>query len=404
MPARRDEEYAAVVERECPLIQATAYLLTGDPVQAERLVQLAFAQLYGRWLRVPSPHVEAIRAVVTIARGPAILPWEHRPRVELIDGFLATSSAEPIVADLRLLSHDQRAAIVLQRYVGLPSGQIAEILRRHVADVALLGQQARTVLVARNPARSSDNALAEELRDAIPYEIREHHNGSIDLVHGRRLARHRWIQQGAAALVAVMLIAVAGVLLITARQPAPEAGPPPPSAPIATRPGQSCDPPDATCRTRILLKWRYEMVGIVMSQLDPEGKYFSGFGYNYDDRYDTPGFWHGDGGALAFEMFRLDKGATEIYLQIASSRKFAVRCGATTRQSCSRVKFVDGNFLVLSGSTRVQEGIEVQYSPGGTEVITVIARNTQRGQVLKIDRDDLIKLVQDSRLQLPERE
>jgi hypothetical protein len=102
-------------------------------------------------------------------------------------------------------------------------------------------------------------------------------------------------------------------------------------------------------------------------------------------------------------MFRLDKGATEIYLQIASSRKFSVRCGATTRQSCSRVKFVDGNFLVLSESTRVQKGIEVQYSPGGTEVITVIARNTQRGQVLKIDRDDLIKLVQDSRLHLPER-
>jgi hypothetical protein len=201
----------------------------------------------------------------------------------------------------------------------------------------------------------------------------------------------------------LMLIAVAGVLLITARQPAPEAGPPPPSAPIGTRPGQSCDPADATCRTRILLKWRYEMVGIVMSQLDPKGKYFSGFGYNYDDRYDTPGFWHGEGGALAFEMFRLDKGATEIYLQIASSRKFSVRCGATTRQSCSRVKFVDGNFLVLSESTRVQKGIEVQYSPDGTEVITVIARNTQRGQVLKIDRDDLIKLVQDSRLHLPER-
>ena len=47
-----------------------------------------------------------------------------------------------------------------------------------------------------------------------------------------------------------------------------------------------------------------------------------------------PSFWAGDGGALAFEMFRLDKGATEVYVQIATSRKFAVRCGTTTHQHC----------------------------------------------------------------------
>jgi hypothetical protein len=47
--------------------------------------------------------------------------------------------------------------------------------------------------------------------------------------------------------------------------------------------------------------------------------------------------------------------------------------------------------------------MEVQYSPAGTEVITVIAHNTQRGKVLEIDRGDLIKLVQDPRLHLPKR-
>jgi DNA-directed RNA polymerase specialized sigma24 family protein len=403
MPAIRDEEYAAVVERERPLLQATAYLLTGDPVQAERLVQLAFAQLYGRWPKVPGPRVEAIRAVVAIARGPVTLPWKHRPRVELIDGLLAPSSVEPIVADLRLLSDDERVAIVLERYVGLRRGQIAEILRRRVGDVALLGQQAQAALATQNPGRRSDEALAEELRDAIPDEICEPHSGFVDLVHGHRLAHRRWIQRGAAALVAVMLIAVAIAVLIPARQLVPEAGSPLPSAPIATPLGHRCDPADATCRTRILLKWRYEMVEIVTSQLDPSGEYFSDFGYYYDDRYDPPGFWYGQDGALAFEMFRLDKGATQVYLQIASSRKFSVRCGATTRQPCSRVKFVDGNFFVLSESTLVQQGIEVQYSPTGKEVITVIARNTQRGQTLNIKRGDLIKLVQDARLHLPER-
>jgi DNA-directed RNA polymerase specialized sigma24 family protein len=403
MPAIRDEEYAAEVERERPLIQATAYLLAGDPVQAERLVQLAFAQLYGRWPRVRTPHVEAIRAVVTIARRPVTLPWEHRPRVELIDGFLAAPPVQPIMADLRLLSHSQRVAIVLERYVGMPDGQIAEILQRPVGEVALLGRQAQAVLTALDPARTSDQALAQELRDAIPYEISERHSGVVDLVHGRRLARRRWTQRCAAALVAVMLVAVATVLLITTRQPVPQAGPALSSEPVVTPPGQSCDTADATCRTRILLKWRYEMVEIVTSHLDPKGKYFSGFGYYYDDRYDTPGFWYGQEGALAFEMFRLDRGATEVYLQIASSRKFAVRCGATTRQPCSRIKVADGNFFVLSESTGVREGIEVQYSPSGKEVITVIARNTQRGHILNINQSDLIKLVQDTRLHLPKR-
>mgnify|MGYP003693751769 CR=1 FL=1 len=118
MSAIRDEEYAAVVERERPLLQATAYLVTGDPVQAERVVQLAFAQLYGRWPRA-SPRVEAIRVVVQTARAPVHLPWEYRERVELIDGPPPVAAAEPIVADLRALGSDQRIAIVLECYAGL---------------------------------------------------------------------------------------------------------------------------------------------------------------------------------------------------------------------------------------------------------------------------------------------
>ncbi len=118
MSAIRDEEYAAVVERERPLLQATAYLVTGDPVHAERVVQLAFAQLYGRWPRA-SPRVEAIRVMVQTARAPVHLPWEYRERVELIDGLPPVAAAEPIVADLRALGSDQRIAVVLECYAGL---------------------------------------------------------------------------------------------------------------------------------------------------------------------------------------------------------------------------------------------------------------------------------------------
>ena len=62
-----------------------------------------------------------------------------------------------------------------------------------------------------------------------------------------------------------------------------------------------------------------------------------------------------------------------------------------------------GNSYLLTDSTVAGGGIEVQYSPNGDEVITVIARNTQRGQILAIGTGDLIKLVQDERLRLPKR-
>jgi DNA-directed RNA polymerase specialized sigma24 family protein len=400
MSAIRDREYAAVVEGERPLIQATAYLLTGDPAQAEQVVQLVFAELYGRWPSVSQPRLVAIRAVVHAARAPVQLPWEHRKRFELVDGSPPLPVAEAIVADLRMLAYDQRVAIVLARFVGLTNAEIAEVLGRPVGDVLSVAGRARNMLAAGNPARASDQALAQELRDAIPFDMRESHGSANDLAHGRRLARRRWIQRGSAAVIAVVLIVVAVALIDRTHPSVPQAAPPlPTSVPFR----QSCDPSSATCRAQILFKWRSKMVEVTRSYLDPTGEYFSGYGYSYNSRYDTPGFWTGQGGALAFEMFRLDKGATEVYLQIASSRRFAVRCGATTHQQCSQMRFMDGNLFLVSESTLVRGGIEVQYSPSGEEVITVIARNTQRGKVLDISRGDLIKLVQDERLHLPQR-
>jgi len=404
MPAIRDEEYAAVVQRERPLIQATAYLLTGDPVQAERVVQLVFAQLYGRWPGVRNPRLATIRDLVCTARTPVHLPWEYRERVELIDGPLPVAVAEPIVGDLQALDYDQRVVIVLECYAGLSTGQIAEVLERPVTVVLGLGQQARAALAARYPVRASDRTLGQELRDAIPYEMREPHDGADDLVHGRQLARRQWIQRGSAALAAAVLVIVAAVLLIPARPAATQAPQAQSSAPISAPSSGKCDPATSqTCRGKIMVDWRSEIAKVVASHLDPKGKYFSGFGYYYDSRYDMTSYWTGQGGALALEMFRLDKGATEVYLQIATSQKFAVRCGATTGQQCLRLELMDGNSYFLTDSTLTHGGIEVQYSPESDEVITVIAHNTQRGQTLQVSRGDLIKLVQDKRLRLPRR-
>jgi DNA-directed RNA polymerase specialized sigma24 family protein len=400
MPAIRDEEYAAVVERERPLQVATAYLLTGDPVQAERVVQRVLAELYGRWSKVSQPRLDGIRAVVHMARAPVQLPWENRQRVELIDGPAPIPTGDPIVADLGTLTYDQRTAIVLECYAGLAIEEIAQVLNRHLDDVRVVAKQARIILTVGHPERSSDETLNQELSDAVPHDLCESQNSSDDLAHGRELSRRRWMQRSSAALAAVVLVVAAAILFAPRAPQTPRAAP---SAPIATATSQGCDPSSATCRSQILLRWRSRMVEVASSHLDPTGKYFSGFGYAYDSRYDTPGFWTGQGGALAFEMFRLDKGATEVYLQIATSRKFAVRCGATTHQQCLRFFFMDGNSYLVTDSRLADGGIEVQYSPKGDEVITVVAHNTQRGKMLDISTGDLINLVQDDRLRLPKR-
>jgi DNA-directed RNA polymerase specialized sigma24 family protein len=397
MLAIRDQEYAAVVDRGRPLIEATAYLITGDQAQAERVVQLVFAELYRRLAGVQHPQVEALRTVVHTARGPIQLPWEPRVRFELIDGPPPLPATEAIVADLRTLPYEQRVAVILEAYAGLPTVQIAKVLERPVVHVPLLVRQARAALAVGRPGRTNEEALAQELKDAIPYVMRERHDGAGDLAHGRWISRRRLIRRGLAALVAMLLIVVVAGVLIPTRREVPQAGL---SVPISTL-SQGCDPARATCRAKIVFKWRSEMAKVAASYLDPRGEYFSGFGDFYDSRYDTPSFWSGQGGALAFQMFRLDRGATGVYVQLATDRKFAVRCGATTHQACQSFQSMDGNTYLMTYSTLADGGIEVQYSPRGDEVITVIARNAQRGQILQISTGELIKLVQDERLRLP---
>ena len=96
------------------------------------------------------------------------------------------------------------------------------------------------------------------------------------------------------------------------------------------------------------------------------------------------------------EVFRVGGGATEVYVQIATDRSHAVRCGERTGNACSSIRFMDGNRFILS-----DDGLEGQYSPDGRDVITVVAQSTGRGSALAISRAQIIRLLQDERLRLP---
>jgi DNA-directed RNA polymerase specialized sigma24 family protein len=397
--AVREDEYFSVVERERPLLQACGYLLTGDEGRADRLVELVLARMYERWDNVRRPRIEALRALVQTSPHDPQLPWDDRQRFQLVDGRLAAEPTVPILADLSRLPPDQRAVIVLERYAELPSVQIAEIIGRTVDEALWLARQARAALIRGHPERADDSSLATELHQAVPLDRRIAYDGAADLAHGRQLVRRRRLRRGSVAAAAFAVLLAAVLVLVPDPTPPPVAAPPPNPTPTATS-QRRCDPAESTCRGEILRVWRAEMANIVQSHLDPKGQYFSGYGYRYDERYNTPGFWTGQGGALALEMFRLDKGATEVYLQIATSPRTAVRCGETTSHPCSDQTFLSGNTFALTQTTTVEEGMEVQYRLIG-RVITVIARNPTKGQVWHIERGDLINLVEDSRLKLP---
>ena len=173
--------------------------------------------------------------------------------------------------------------------------------------------------------------------------------------------------------------------------------------PVASQPVPPlCGESDNNCQVHVLGAWRAEMAAVVGSYLDPANNYFDGVGHGSEPIYETPSFWDGRGGALGFNLFSRT-GGTVIFVQIASSDNLAIPCGDMTGQDCISQRFLDGNTYQLTERTYATAGLEVQYTPNGTEVVTVVARDTAIGRSLEITRGQLIKLVQDSRLQLPHR-
>ena len=238
------------------------------------------------------------------------------------------------------------------------------------------------MLAAGHPERMSDEALAQELKDAIPYDMRESHGSADDLAHGRRLAR-RTLDPARRRRLSSRCVTDCRCrrACSTPTHPTGSAGGTT-VAHIRHRQAElrsiERDVPGTRSCSNGGPRWPRSR-GPTWIRAESTS---ADSATHYNSRYDTPSFWSGQGGALAFEMFRLDKGATEVYLQVATSRKFAVRCGATTHQQCLSFQSMDGNSYLLTDSTLAGGGIEVQYSPSGEEVITVIARNTQRGQIL----------------------
>jgi hypothetical protein len=404
MPTRTDEvSFATFVATQRPLLQGIAYLMYGDVDRARAVVDVTMARLYHNWPVEEDPRDITLRRVLDARPSQFDVPWVRPSRVELVDA--ATPGLNPpmgIVADLAALDVDQRRVVILQHVAGVPLPLLPPLVDRTLDEVRELDRFARDRLLAADPDRARDGVLSAQLAEAIPYDLREGFPVEVDITHGKQLIRQRMLRR-LAATVAAILVLVGVVIWAPRERLSASTSPPAPSpVPVQSQPAPLCGESDTNCQVQMLGAWRADMAEVVGPYLDPASNYFDGVGHGSEPIYETPGFWDGRGGALGFNLFSRT-GGTVIYVQVASSGTVAIPCGEMTGQRCISQRFLDGNRYQLTETTYATEGLEVQYAPNGTEVVTVVARDTTIGRSLDVTRGQLIKLVQDSRLRLPHR-
>ncbi|MFJ9697655.1 SigE family RNA polymerase sigma factor [Kitasatospora sp. NPDC101183] len=145
-----------------PKLLRTAWLLTGDPHQAEDLLQTALAKVWPRWDRIAPDRPEAyLRKVLVTCH---VSWWRRRWTGELPHGELPEPppSADPyegvvlgqVVAEaVRTLAPRQRAVVVLRFFEDLSVEETAEVLRCSTGTVKSQTHRALALLRERLPGR-----------------------------------------------------------------------------------------------------------------------------------------------------------------------------------------------------------------------------------------------------------
>src|SRR4051794_2825882 len=335
-----DLAFVAFAESSSRVLAGCALLMTGEPSGARRLAQTVLARRY-------PPH--GTQAELLTAAPPELVrpqpslfrpPWLHEAGLELVDTDTARPLA-PLLAELQRLLPEQRASLVFSLYAGLGPSEVADVLGTDDATVQQWVGQAHQMLAAGRLEWLQRRRLAEELRNSADAHLDEAgvDTPRSDLEHGHQLQRNRRIRRASAVAAAVLVVLVGAVPLLGGRTVTPEAASSaPPAARSAPAPvpqvSATCDVRNGICQATVMRDWRGEMSRIAASYVDPDGVYFTGYSFSYTPRYESTTFWAGQGGALGLDMFRLRGGATEVYLQVASDYRTAVRCGRTTGRPC----------------------------------------------------------------------
>lgn len=142
MTSRRelDEEFAEFARGAAPRLLKAAWLICGDPHQAEDLVQSAMVKVYLRWtrLREGSPLAYARRCLLTThidthRRTGRETTFAETPEVGSWDP--SWDDTDEVVRLLATLPLRERQVVVMRHYAGLPEAHVAELLGISVGTV-----------------------------------------------------------------------------------------------------------------------------------------------------------------------------------------------------------------------------------------------------------------------------
>jgi RNA polymerase sigma-70 factor (sigma-E family) len=144
----RSRRLGELYERSAPGGYRLAFLLTGDPMLAEDLVQEAFVRFVSRLdhLRDPGAFDGYLRrTIVNLSKNVPRRRAVERSHLERRTAELREGQHDPDVSEfesmrtaLMALPERQRAALVLRYYEDLPDTEIAELLRCRRATVRTL--------------------------------------------------------------------------------------------------------------------------------------------------------------------------------------------------------------------------------------------------------------------------
>jgi RNA polymerase sigma factor (sigma-70 family) len=131
-----DEDFAGYLWARQPALLRTAYLLTGDRVAAEDLVQATLADLYLSWGSVHT-HVDLdayVRRLLVRRYGSA----RRRTRPHQADAVIDLSHKSALWAGVQALPKRQRTVVVLRYFEGLDDHEVAAALGTNVRAVRTL--------------------------------------------------------------------------------------------------------------------------------------------------------------------------------------------------------------------------------------------------------------------------
>ena len=139
----RESEFTAYVLARQRRFVRFGYLLTGDPYEAEDLVQSALAKVYRKWDSIEgSPDAYVRQTIINEHRSWWRRTWRHK---EVTGSDLITYEDPAAPADaygdqdlrsqIRNLPTQQRATIILRYYEDLTEVQTAEVLGCTVGTV-----------------------------------------------------------------------------------------------------------------------------------------------------------------------------------------------------------------------------------------------------------------------------